>query len=306
MCQTGRRKHRPAIQNTEIHSQQNVCVLVCVCVCVSYGTSRSVLLSSCPSSCMYLHWPSLTGRPVRWMLSSVSWASSNSHCTTNTGPGRETGRAAGHTSVVFASTSAGWRSTHFLRWGRRYIQRNTSTPLPDGPVCSSLAPNRPRTCKVAPLYTTCINLSTCTYPPPPPSPSPSVLPDASLYGLGGGTADGVQAVCELVLFVVQEPAGVGQAPDLHPPVALRVQLLCDVVHVHQDTRTARTGWQEVRSEGARERLSLGETHIYSGHNTHTVCWTDLLPARSRTLALSRPFVSSSFTTSLMIREPMNA
>lgn len=34
--------------------------------------------------------------------------------------------------------------------------------------------------------------------------------------------------------------------------------------------------------------------------------TNLLPARRSTLALSRPFVSSSFTTSLMISEPMNA
>ena len=69
----------------------------------------------------------------------------------------------------------------------------------------------------------------------------SVLPDASLYGLGGSTADGVQAVCEFVLFVVQEPSGVSQTSDLHPSVALRLQLLCDVVHVQEDTCTAGTG-----------------------------------------------------------------
>uniref|UniRef100_A0A480FS19 Palmitoleoyl-protein carboxylesterase NOTUM n=1 Tax=Sus scrofa TaxID=9823 RepID=A0A480FS19_PIG len=51
------------------------------------GTSLSVFRSSRPRFWMYSHWPSCTGCPVRCTLSTVSWASSNSHCTTNTGPG---------------------------------------------------------------------------------------------------------------------------------------------------------------------------------------------------------------------------
>lgn len=135
---------------------------VCVPVCQSYGTSRSVLLSSCPRFCMYLHWPSWTGCPVRWMLSTVSWASSNSHCTTNTGPRRNRGCTAGQTlddthlplslsSVLRRSSGGGlcgW-VTHFSTWGRLYTQRNSSTPLPHEPVCSSLAPSRPSTCTTA-------------------------------------------------------------------------------------------------------------------------------------------------------------
>ena len=53
----------------------------------THGTSLSVFRSSRPRFWMYSHWPSCTGCPVRCTLSTVSWASSNSHCTTNTGPG---------------------------------------------------------------------------------------------------------------------------------------------------------------------------------------------------------------------------
>lgn len=48
----------------------------------------------------------------------------------------------------------------------------------------------------------------------------SIEPDSSLYGLSGGTADCVQAGGKFVLLVVQEPARVSQASDLHSHVAL--------------------------------------------------------------------------------------
>lgn len=119
-------------------------------VFLPYVTSRSVSLSSCPNFWMYLHWPSWMGCPVRWMLSTVSWASSKSHCATNTGPAGQRGRSVGQT-LNYASSSVQLRSsgcvvTHFLMWGRLYIQRNSSTPLPREPACSSLAPVLPSTC----------------------------------------------------------------------------------------------------------------------------------------------------------------
>ena len=52
----------------------------------THGTSLSVFRSSRPRFWIYSHWPSCTGCPVRCTLSTVSWASSNSHCTTKTGP----------------------------------------------------------------------------------------------------------------------------------------------------------------------------------------------------------------------------
>lgn len=88
MRQACRCKHRPASQKE--HSVRKTKVLLYLWACMSvflpYVTSRSVCLSSCPNFWMYLHWPSWMGCPVRWMLSTVSWASSKSHCATNTGP----------------------------------------------------------------------------------------------------------------------------------------------------------------------------------------------------------------------------
>lgn len=141
--------------------------------------------------------------------------------------------------------------THFLMWGRLYIQRNSSTPLQHEPVCSFLASVRPSTCSTTKYH--CFtksallkNLTPYIHPSIHPSItqpfSPvSVLPDSSLYGLSWCTTDGIQAVGEFVLFVVQEPSGVSQAPDLHSSVALWLQLLCYMVHVHQHACTTRTG-----------------------------------------------------------------
>lgn len=68
-----------------------------------------------------------------------------------------------------------------------------------------------------------------------------ILPDASLYGFSGSTADCIQAVCEFVLFVIQEPSRISQAPDLHPCISLGLQLLCNLVHIQQDTCPTGTG-----------------------------------------------------------------
>lgn len=134
---------------------------MCVCVLLSYWTLWSVLLSSCPRVCMYLHWPSWTGCPVRWMLSTVSWASSNSHCTTNTGPGQNRGSSRGqtsnvaHTSVLMVCVGLVAVGTHFLMWDTLYIQRNSSTPPRREPVCSSLASVHPSTCSTTKHLSPC-------------------------------------------------------------------------------------------------------------------------------------------------------
>lgn len=100
---------------------------------------------------------------------------------------------------------------------------------------------------------------------------PSIaLPDASLYGLTGGTADGIQAVCEFVLFVVQEPPGVRQAPDLHPCVALWLQLLGNVVHVQQGACTARANDSESGVRGCSWVIISDKTHtfVHTAGDTH--------------------------------------
>lgn len=146
-----------------------------------------------------------------------------------------------------------------------------------------------------------------------------VPPVASLCRLNERTVHGIPAVCGFVRFLHWKPRWVGQTSDLHPSVALRRQLLRDAVDVQHDAYTARTGDRENRCSWSITKIS----EIWSGRWCHVWMWsafrwdnnthmctqetlTDLLPARRRTLALSRPFVSSSFTTSLMISEPMNA
>lgn len=227
----------PCRAKTTVNKTVVFCLL-CMCVSVgqAYVTSRSVLLSSWPRFWMYLHWPSWTGWPVRWMLSTVSWASSNSHCTTNTGP---VGTIKGDPQVraepsFLALAMKQCFITDFLMLGRLYIQRNSSTPLPHEPVCSFPEPVPPSTCTNTKCHHNSVSCSSDK------SHKSVVLPDASLYGLSWCTADGVQTICEFVLFVIQKPSRVGQAPDLNPCVALWLQLLCDAVHIQQDSCTART------------------------------------------------------------------
>lgn len=141
--------------------------------------------------------------------------------------------------LVVAAVNRWVVTSHVLTLCTFYIQRNSSTPLQREPACSSLAPAPPSTCTntkfpqllgPSPLNLPNVHFSrnaTC------------VWPDSSLYGLSGGAADGIQAVCEFVLLVVQEPSRVDQTPHLDPPVALGLQMFCHVVHVQQDSCTPR-------------------------------------------------------------------
>ena len=71
--------------------------------------------------------------------------------------------------------------------------------------------------------------------------------DASADGLGGGAADCVHAVGAVVLLVVQEPAGVGQAAHLDGGVAQPLQLVRHAVHVQQHPGAARATQEEDRA-----------------------------------------------------------
>lgn len=124
-------------------------------VCVhqtTHATSRSVALVCCSRLCMNLHWPSVKGRPVRLMLSSINWASSNSHCTTNMGPAGQT-RSACKTQRFHLPGPMRYATSYFLMRGRFLARRNTSTPLQDAPVCTSLAERCASTCTRARCHT---------------------------------------------------------------------------------------------------------------------------------------------------------
>lgn len=136
---------------------------------------------------------------------------------------------------------------------------------------------------------------------------PSIL-DASLDGLGGGAAHCVHAVGAVVLLVVQEPAGIRQASHLHASVAQALQQLCHAVHVEKDARAAGatrgnttrcfcTTQRETEKRKSNQALNAPQ---------QARAGTYLLPASRRTLALSRPLFSRSFTTSCIISEPMKA
>lgn len=62
--------------------------------------------------------------------------------------------------------------------------------------------------------------------------------DASLDGLSGGAAHCVHAVGAVVLLVVQEPAGIGQASHLYAGVSQAPQQLGHVVHVEKNAGAA--------------------------------------------------------------------
>lgn len=66
------------------------------------------------------------------------------------------------------------------------------------------------------------------------------LPDAFTHGLYRTTVQDIQAIAEFVVFPVQNPPRIRETPDLHRPVTQSLQLLRDMVQVHQDAYAART------------------------------------------------------------------
>ncbi len=79
------------------------------------------------------------------------------------------------------------------------------------------------------------------------------LLDSSLDDLCGGRVDGVHTVSAAELFVVQEPARVGQTPDLDVCVTQLLQELRYWVHIEQHPSATRT---------------LDKTHHFSQHQSH--------------------------------------
>lgn len=122
----------------------------------THGTSRSVALVCCSMLCMNLHWPSVKGCPVRLMLSSISWASSNSHCTTNMGPASRTRSAFKTQRFRLPGRPRRDDTSYFLTRGRFLAQRSTSTPLQDAPGCTSLAERCASTCNESQVSHICI------------------------------------------------------------------------------------------------------------------------------------------------------
>lgn len=201
---------------------------------MTHAASRRVALVCCSRLCMNLHWLSVKGRPVRLMLSSISWASSNSHCTTKTGPAsqkRSKFRTQRFRLPVLMPSNASYSSTR----GRSLARRNTSTPLQDVHVRTSLAERCASTCTGAKRHKCTSTLFG------PQRLYHSFAPVASLGSLDGRTAGGVPAVGWFVRFPHWEPGGVGQTSYLHPSMSLRQQLLCHSVNIQHDAQTARTG-----------------------------------------------------------------
>lgn len=64
--------------------------------------------------------------------------------------------------------------------------------------------------------------------------------DSSLDDLCGGTVDDIHTVGTAILFVVQEPARVGQTSDLDIRVTQLLQELRNRVHIQQHPGAART------------------------------------------------------------------
>lgn len=116
-----------------------------------------------------------------------------------------------------------------------------------------------------------------------------LVPDASLDGLGGGTADGVHAVSAVVLLVVQEPAGIRQASHLDRSMPQSLQQLCHTVHIQQDPSATSTIGRidDIFEDATNETVGI----VMRGTSFY------LLPAKRSTLALSRPLFSRFFTTS---------
>lgn len=65
-------------------------------------------------------------------------------------------------------------------------------------------------------------------------------PDAFLHRGYGATVQHMQAITEFVVFPVQNPPRISETPDLHCLVTQSLQLLRNMVHVHQDAYAART------------------------------------------------------------------
>lgn len=174
--------------------------------------------------------------------------------------------------------------THFLMSGRFYNQRNSSTPLLSEPACRSLALWFPNVCPAKYHHFHMLwGLFSLLF----------VLPDAFCHRFYGTTVQDIQAIAELIVFPVQNPPRIRETPDMHCPVTQSLQLLRDMVHVHQDAYAART---DDRTEVRFHTNAVYSVNVYRA---------DLLPVRSRTSALSKPLPSNSFTTSLMIRAPRN-
>lgn len=118
----------------------------------THATSRSVALVCCSRLCMNLHWLSVKGRPVRLMLSSISWASSNSHCTTKMGPASQRGSRFKSQRFRLPGSMPS-DASYFSTRGRSLARRSTSTPLQNAPGCTSLEERCASTCTRARCHT---------------------------------------------------------------------------------------------------------------------------------------------------------
>ncbi len=154
--------------------------------------------------------------------------------------------------------------TDFLTWERLYIQRNSSTPLPNEPVCSSLAPNRPSTCTTAKHHH--YTRSALFYPPsvlvPPSVPCSTHLMPLLMASVGAQLKVSKQSVNLYCLLSRNHP-------ESARPLTCTPLWPCDSscsatlstfrrTPVPPALVTGRAG-----SEGANERSSLlNHTHIF--------------------------------------------